>query len=287
MSIGKISCIMVTRPGRLGLAQRAIVNFHAQTYPDTELVIVSPARFNMPDEHAELVVAPNVKWVNVRARDRLARMFKQGFRASTGAWITYWDDDNLWHPRRLERQVYTVEDCVRRTCFLRDNMMAFMDTREIFVCLRRNGNDEYFRSLTPYSLFVRRDHFCGVPEDGSHPIVKSVRSYPIKARAEPIIIPFEWKMGVIGVRGDNVRSYEAHRDLVGRRRVVMGVDWLLSMREEVICSIDQLQWWEAGTWHICGHDGVAFSHAITNACGEEFDPVGGPDDDVIRESQEV
>lgn len=288
MSAGLISCIMVTKPSRIGLAQRALLNFHEQTYEDKELVIVSPVRFDMPDEHAELVVAPNVKWVDAPKGASLSDLFTLGFEASTGAWVTFWDDDNLWHPRRLTRQVYVSEDSKKRPCFVQDNFLAFMDTKEIFVCLRRNVKAPIWERVNPYSLLVHRDHFLGIPPGGGgHPIVKSVKSYPIKGRVNPIMIPYEWKLGVIGVRGDNVRGYQAHRSLVAKDRVIMSVDWLMSMMEEIRCSIDQLSWWEPGLWYIAGLDGVAFTHEIINTCSEGLKPVGDPDDHVVRESQEV
>jgi glycosyltransferase involved in cell wall biosynthesis len=279
---------MATRPGRIGLAQRALLNFHEQTYEDKELIIVSSHRFSMSDETAQLAVTPNVRWVDMPEGAALHEALTKGFKAADGKWITFWDDDNLWHPRRLERQILEVEDTPRRPCFIRDNLIAFMDTREIFVCLRRKNDETYDLRVNAYSLVSHRDYFAGFPQDaGCHPIIKSIKPYPIKGRGDPQVIPFEWKLGVIGVRGDNVRSYDAHRNLVTRPRVVMKVDWLLSMREELERTIDQLTWWEPGLWHICGLDGVAFSYEIKNAHGGGLNPVGDPDDDTVREEQEV
>ncbi len=287
MSAGLISCIMATRPGRIGMAQRALINFHDQTYPDKELIIASSHRFNMPDELAHLAVAPNVRWVGMDKQSTVADCMTKGFQVSSGEWVTFWDDDNLWHPRRLARQVFAVEDAKEHPCLIRDNMLAFLDTREIFICLRRNFDAKFVMRSNPYSLLIHRDYFMGFPRSkADHPIVASVGHYP-EQRAKPLLIPFEWKMGVVGVRGDNIRGYSEHRGLVTRPRVVMSVDWLLSMEEELKCSIDQIRWWEPGTWHVCGLDGVAFSHEVTNAHGVNLNPVGEPDDDVVRESQEV
>jgi len=99
-----ISCVCVTK-GDPALLKRSMACFRAQSYRNTELVIVFETG---GDDHLSLQWAegPGVRLVPVSASPRvsLGELRNTGIRAASGQLICQWDDDDWHHADRLKDQ---------------------------------------------------------------------------------------------------------------------------------------------------------------------------------------
>jgi glycosyltransferase involved in cell wall biosynthesis len=98
-----VSIILATNRGGpyLGETLRSV---SAQTFADWELVLVDDGS-DEPDEIRRAVVGLNNVQVIRQDNAGISIARNVGFAHSRGSFIAYLDDDDVWDPRRLERQV--------------------------------------------------------------------------------------------------------------------------------------------------------------------------------------
>jgi len=107
----KVSCLLVTAD-RPTLVRRALRCYAAQTYANTELVVLDNG-----DERIESIVAGadlpgEVQYLYVERTPDLwiGGLRNQALDAATGEFvIPQWDDDDWSHPERIERQVAVLQ----------------------------------------------------------------------------------------------------------------------------------------------------------------------------------
>src|SRR5262249_33524870 len=114
----RISCLMVTR-GRYELARRALQDFRQQTYPNRELLIVDDDE----DERLahDVAMGPTTGLVYLRLPPEnlpLGVLRNLAVASASGTYICQWDDDDCYHPRRLERQMATLQALHTDACFV-------------------------------------------------------------------------------------------------------------------------------------------------------------------------
>lgn len=97
-----VSCIMPTR-ARHALLPRAVAGFLAQTRDDAELVIVSED--GIPDSIRAALATGRARHVPCPAGLTLGAKRNFACEAAHGEWLAHWDDDDLYAPDRLARQV--------------------------------------------------------------------------------------------------------------------------------------------------------------------------------------
>ena len=167
----KVSCLMVTRD-RVALAKRAISCFAAQTYPDRELVIVSDGeprvRLSLELFAAELGLN-NVRFVHEQRPDlTLGSLRNIAMGEATGAIVCQWDDDDCYHPDRIQRQLEHMLNEGSRACFLTDHLQYLEeDTALLWVDWTlggKGGPDQ----LVPGTMMMFKDDRFRYPEAGPY-----------------------------------------------------------------------------------------------------------------------
>ena len=163
-----VSCLMVTSPGarRLGYAKRAISDYCAQTYPSRELVIVQdegPAEFKsaLKGYVAELarddiVVLDAPEAMSLGALRNLSR------REAGGAIHCQWDDDDLYHATRIERQLAALRKSGTDAICLKENFQYFPASREIYWTNWRRAP----LPMLPGSIMCLAEMSIAYPETG-------------------------------------------------------------------------------------------------------------------------
>jgi glycosyltransferase involved in cell wall biosynthesis len=99
-----VSVIMPTYR-RPALLRRSILSVLAQTYSNFELIVVDDCS---PDETPEVVKAftdPRLRYIRRTQNGRAALARNDGIAAARGSFIAFQDDDDIWLPHKLERQV--------------------------------------------------------------------------------------------------------------------------------------------------------------------------------------
>ncbi len=130
-----ISCLTVTQPGRLDLFERSLRCFVRQSWPHRELVVVHDG-----DEAFDAALGallhryPGQSTRRVRAdgRQSLGALRNLSVQAATGGVICQWDDDDLYHPHRLDVQYRHMRDDGADFCFLTDQLHWFENIGEFF-----------------------------------------------------------------------------------------------------------------------------------------------------------
>lgn len=90
-----VSALMVTQSGRERFAREAVECFHAQTYPNKELVIVVQPYHEPP---------------------KLGALRNESVLRAKGEYVIQWDDDDLYGPERIQSHVDVIHPDVAASC---------------------------------------------------------------------------------------------------------------------------------------------------------------------------
>ena len=153
-----VSCLMVTA-NRRRLCRRAIRCYNRQTYPNRELVVVddgeqdlTPALTAVPEQELRYVELPsNEDYV-------LGHLRNVALDAASGELCAQWDDDDWYHPERLERQAQVLQDG-NDACCLRGTLMHVDSPRYV-----DHPYIGYLDDGVPGTILHRRDPDIRYPE---------------------------------------------------------------------------------------------------------------------------
>jgi len=112
----KVSCLMVTA-NRLHIANRAIKCFADQLYPNKELIIVDDGEENynsILNNYSKL----DIKYIKIEKQQNntLGYLRNCSLESATGDYIVQWDDDDWYHPKRLEIQAEILNNGYDACC---------------------------------------------------------------------------------------------------------------------------------------------------------------------------
>jgi glycosyltransferase involved in cell wall biosynthesis len=102
-----ISCLCVTRGDRPGLLSEAVADFVRQTFQDRELVILHDGDDSVHAGVGAIVAAhpgASIRIERTPAGSRLGGLRNIAMARARGEWICQWDDDDRYHPERLQLQ---------------------------------------------------------------------------------------------------------------------------------------------------------------------------------------
>jgi glycosyltransferase involved in cell wall biosynthesis len=130
MAEALVSCLMVTA-NRCALARRAVECLARQSWKRVELVVVddgdedygemlAPYRARFPIRYERIPRDPSL---------RLGGLRNRSLALATGDVCAQWDDDEWYHPERLERQLAQLE-ASRADAVLLRQVLAHVDTPE-------------------------------------------------------------------------------------------------------------------------------------------------------------
>lgn len=160
-----ISCFTVTQEGRLELLARAVADFLRQTVRERELVIVHDGE---PAFHESVLrLAANsdeapIRVVPVPAGLRLGALRNAAVEAARGEYVCQWDDDDRYHPRRLEVQLEALRSANSDCSFLADQLHLFAEHRQMFW--DDWYNDPYPTNVIHGTLLARRELMPRYPD---------------------------------------------------------------------------------------------------------------------------
>jgi glycosyltransferase involved in cell wall biosynthesis len=100
-----VSVIVAVRNGEKYLAD-ALNSILAQTHPVSEILVIDDGS---TDRSAE--IAESFAKVRLIRQDSLGAYaaHNRGIRAARGEWIAFLDHDDIWLPRKLEKQIHALE----------------------------------------------------------------------------------------------------------------------------------------------------------------------------------
>jgi glycosyltransferase involved in cell wall biosynthesis len=163
----KISCLLVTfgDPARTPMLERSVAAFCAQTFEDKELVIVSDGPRTGVDAieaFIESLDRSDVRLVRFDERLSLGALRNRSCESASGDLFCQWDDDDIYHPRRLEEQHRALVDAGAACLYLEDTLQFFAASREVYWLNWRATEAR----AHPGTLLCRRSSQPRYPESG-------------------------------------------------------------------------------------------------------------------------
>lgn len=162
-----ISCFTVTQEGRLASLARAVGDFARQTERERELVILHDGSAAFHESVTALARTHDAASIRVlhaphAPKAPLGRLRNAAVDAARGEYVCQWDDDDRYHPRRLEVQLEALRKVNSDACFLVDQLHLFADAREMYW-------DDWSQEPYPLdfihgTLFAQRDSLARYPD---------------------------------------------------------------------------------------------------------------------------
>jgi len=164
-----VSCLMVTLPvpERLAFVKRSIAAFCCQTLPRKELVVlvnggIASGRDALLDYVGSLKRS-DIRVLTPPGQLNLGQLRNISVENATGDVLCQWDDDDLCHPERLERQLTVLMEGNYEAAFLRDVIQYFPQSRSLY-CTNWRATEA---GGHPGTLMVRRSVPFHYPTEGS------------------------------------------------------------------------------------------------------------------------
>jgi glycosyltransferase involved in cell wall biosynthesis len=189
----------------------------------------------------------------------LGRMRNLTIDNASGPVLCQWDDDDLYHPRRVERQVEVLLARRALACFLTAQLQYFYEANELYWTdwdykPPRPGLRE---EVIPGTVMCLRSAEVRYPEDG--PCARSgedeVFLDQLIASGPVAKLPGEAHLYVYTFHGANVFSLAHHRKIIrGRGRDADFVRSGRALLERELACYD----WPRPLVRVCGKDGTAF-----------------------------
>lgn len=128
-----ISAIIATH-NRIDLLPRAIDSVLSQTYKDIECIVVDDASTDGTENYCKGL--DSVKYIRISQKESKGGNYARnlGIKAAKGEYIAFLDDDDVWYPTKIEKQVDAIE--VKRCGVVycsRDLEMVNPETNEIVI----------------------------------------------------------------------------------------------------------------------------------------------------------
>ena len=245
-------------PERLDFLRRSVVDFCRQTHCSKELVIVldfGPPEIKMAiAEHVASLRRNDIRIVDPGCKLSLGALRNIARDGARGEIHCQWDDDDLHHPERLERQIdYMIQTGCEAVC-LQETMQFFPQDRSLYCT---NWRASPPRS-NPCTLMCRRSAPMRYPETGAESRVGEdvavVRQ--LLEHETCCFLPDAPHLYIYVSHGNNFLHVDHHRMLAAQLGISRG---LLRRREAQLR--EGLRPFELGPEPIAVHgsNGVAFS----------------------------
>lgn len=166
-TLPKISCLTVTL-NRLVLLKESIQYYCNQTYPNRELIIVTdgtPRYRQAINDYLRWLNRNDIRLVYLsEAGQPLGALRNVSLDAAKGDIVCQWDDDDLNHPQRLERQFEHLNATTADACCFTDQLQFFFPERSLYWSDWRVGGFKGIEHLIPGTLMAHRDRRFRYPE---------------------------------------------------------------------------------------------------------------------------
>ena len=256
---------MVTLPvsERFAFFKRSVAAFCAQTHRDKELVVVSDGRSEAQRPVAEYVATlgrSDIRFIAVTGTMTLGALRNRAVEAARGAYVCQWDDDDLYHPRRLEEQLRALQANDTRCVYLED-VMQYLEASRTLVWTNWRATD---LRVHPGTLLCARDAQPPYPELGEEGAMThdAVVCRILQERPGFGILAEKAHLYVYVTHGANTYPNEHHAMLAEKLAISRG---LLLRREAVLREGLAAFDFGSGDVIVQGSNGPAFTLTATRS----------------------
>lgn len=256
----KVSCLMVTLPvpERFEFRRRSIAAFCTQTLPCKELVMVLDRGTDTARERLLRYVASldraDIRVVTPPGQLNLGQLRNVSIDSASGDALCQWDDDDLYHPQRLERQLAALTTGDHEAVLLSEVFQYFPQTRALY-CTNWKATAA---GGHPATLMVRRSAAIRYPtgDSAASSLGEDLQvALALRARARLGFVAGMPHLYVYVSHGMNVWSAEHHRMLVSELAISRGL--LLRREVELRAGLKPYDF-GPGEVSVDGNNGTAF-----------------------------
>jgi glycosyltransferase involved in cell wall biosynthesis len=150
----RVSVVLPTY-NRRGVLLEAIASARGQTFDDLEILVCDDGSSDHSREAVQALAAEDarIRWIEGGHSGFPGVNRNRGIRAARGEWIAFLDSDDLWRPRKLERQLAVLKaapDAAFIYCYAQEQRPHRRPRRMTPFRVRREGR--MFETLLFYSL---------------------------------------------------------------------------------------------------------------------------------------
>jgi glycosyltransferase involved in cell wall biosynthesis len=165
-----VSCLMIALavPERLASTKRSIDDFCRQTLANKVLVLIISGGIETVQQairdYVESLRRDDIRIFTLPPGLNLGELRNFSVKAATSDILCQWDDDDLYHPQRLERQLSVLLDGDFEAVYLQDVMQYFPSANSLYWTNWR-GTEV---AAHPGTLMHRREVPIQYPTRGDH-----------------------------------------------------------------------------------------------------------------------
>lgn len=116
----RVTAVITTHKREAAMVERALKSVIAQTHPNMEVIVVddSPADFPQREAVAKMVKGYGATYIAHETCQGACVARNTGLASATGEFIAFLDDDDIWKPEKIQRQLtaFTDEDIALVYC---------------------------------------------------------------------------------------------------------------------------------------------------------------------------
>jgi len=135
----QVSVIVLTW-NRRDLLSATLESVLAQTFADLEVIVVDNESTDGTEDALRSGADPRVRYVRHANGGNLSVNRNLGIREAAGQWVAFCDDDDLWEPTKLERQMAAVSGRDPRPSVVGTNAVYFNGQTVYGTLLPRTGD---------------------------------------------------------------------------------------------------------------------------------------------------
>ncbi len=163
--------IVVPTYNRAGLLKETLDAIFSQTFTDFELIIVDNMSEDGTEEYVRSIQDPRVRYFRNPNNGVIAVSRNFGIKKSRGTYVAFCDDDDLWLPEKLEKQLGHFADgglsCVASDCIPIGDVKYFSKALSFRSkeCIRDFSYNDILLGLNPVissSVITRRDYLLSL-----------------------------------------------------------------------------------------------------------------------------
>ncbi len=188
MSASPLVSVVIPTYNRSALLVETVASIRNQTFADFELIVVDNVSQDDTEQRLAALGDPRIRYIRNANHGVIAVNRNLGISRAVGRYVAFCDDDDLWMPEKLSRQVAVMERdpavglCYTNGSTFRDGMVVHerMVARRIF--------ESHFRHLMwdncipSSSVMVRREVFAHVGMIDESPSLVAVEDYEMWLR---------------------------------------------------------------------------------------------------------
>jgi len=255
-----VSCLMVTLPvpARLPWLRRSLASYCRQTHQRRELVIVMDQ--GAEEDRANVVSAvaalarTDIRIIPAKRKMNLGGLRNISVQESRGSMICQWDDDDFYHPSRIERQLGGMREAGCPAGCLQEIMQYFPAERSLYLHNWRATPGQ----ANPPTLLCEKSLGIQYPEEGPEANVSEdlFVLMRLRERCEVHCLAGEAHLYLYNCHGGNTTTSEFRQMLKDRLAVSKGM--VLRREAELRAGLAAYDF-GPGVVEVHGSNGLAFS----------------------------